>query len=98
MELLFLWVADHNCIKNQEFNFSPIYKFNFKPDLNEIKSNRRITKGVLHKSEIIPEIDGNLFGDHIRNITAIVGQNGTGKSSLIKNIFSFSKKLGGTEC
>ena len=93
MELLYLWVEDYNCIKKQEFNFNPNYRFSFKPYFYEDNPNNRVRGGELIKEDLTPTIDDNFFGDHITNITAVVGKNGTGKSSLINKIFSFSNKL-----
>lgn len=85
MELLYVWIEDYNCIKNQGFNFSPRYQFSFEPTYD----GKLIRGGNLTKKDLEPTIEDNFFGKHISNITAIVGKNGTGKSSIIDYIFSF---------
>lgn len=72
MELIYLWInqSAHDCIKNQEFNFSPIHRFSVdnKDDPTFIKYEKRENEINFMKS-------GN-----ISNITAIVGSNGAGIS------------------
>lgn len=78
MELIYLWInqSAHDCIKNQEFNFSPIHRFSVdnKYDPTSIKYEKSENEINFMKS-------GN-----ISNITAIVGSNGAGKSTLLSFI------------
>ena len=74
MELLYLYIEDdRKNIKDCEFNFSSEFKFLY---------NR--------KDKIIKVIKNeNYISDfwetrNISNITAVIGQNGTGKSNLFK--------------
>lgn len=87
MELVYLWVEEYKNIKNQGFNFSPRFTCKYE-------------KG---KELIIDENKDcleNFFGKNI-NITAIVGENGSGKSTILQSIMSkprifmvvFDKKL-----
>ena len=81
MELIYLYIEDYKNIKNQGFNFSS--KFTWKYD--EVKKTLQIDEKNNHIE--------NFFGENI-NITAIVGENGSGKSNLIKclgNTFSENK-------
>ncbi len=69
MELVYLWVKEYKNIHRQGFNFSPRFNCHYDEDSNELT---------------IDENDGyieNFFDENI-NVTAIVGKNGSGKSSL----------------
>ncbi len=73
MELVYLWVEEYKNIHKQGFNFSPKFNCHYDEDSNEL---------------IIDENDDyieNFFGDNI-NVTAIVGKNGSGKSSVAEMI------------
>jgi len=72
VELVYLWVDKYKNIENQGFNFSP--RFTCKYD----EANKELT---IDKKEHV-----SIFPENI-NITATVGENGSGKSSLIKLIF-----------
>jgi len=71
MELVYLWVEDYKNIHCQGFNFSPRFRCNYNPETNELK--------IEENKDYIP----NFFGENI-NITAIVGKNGSGKSSVLE--------------
>ena len=77
MELVYLWVEDYKNIHEQGFNFSP--KFNCHYD---VKTNK------LTIDENDDHIE-NFFGDNI-NVTAIVGKNGSGKSSVLEYIIQYT--------
>ena len=83
MELVYLWVEDYKNIKEQGFNFSPKFDCHYDGENLIIKDKDHIE---------------NLFGEDI-NITAIVGENGSGKSSIIKLILMsiFYKKYKETD-
>lgn len=73
MELVYLWIEDYKNIKDQGFNFSPRYKC----DYDEKNKELTITKKDAYLE--------NFFGENI-NVTAIVGENGSGKSSVLTGI------------
>jgi len=73
MQLVYLWVAEYKNIKNQGFNFSP----DFKCEYNE-KSNKLTIDNNEDYQSIFPSNIYNI------NVTAIVGENGSGKSSLLE--------------
>ena len=70
MELVYLWVEEYKNIKNQGFNFSPRFECKYDGE------NLTITENKDYMS---------IFPDNI-NITAIVGENGSGKSSALVGI------------
>jgi predicted ATP-dependent endonuclease of OLD family len=74
MELLYVWIEKYKNIEKQGFNFSPRYRFQFNPATNELTQPG--------KNEVIE----NFFGDRISNVTAIIGENGSGKSNLLEAI------------
>jgi len=82
MELVYLWVEDYKNIQKQGFNFSPRFRCEFDEDTKELK--------VVDKDETGEFYPKNFFGDNI-NVTAIVGENGSGKSSLVKFMRLFLK-------
>lgn len=105
MELLYLWIEDYKNIKQQGFNFSPLYDFHFEPtfDKNDTKKEK-VIGGTL--TDNIKEEDRKKKRDFyedffnienekdnkeiqkgkITNVTAIVGENGAGKSSVLEFI------------
>jgi len=74
LELVYLWVEEYKNIHNQGFNFSPKFNCNYDPDTNAL---------TIDENDDYIE---NFFGDNI-NVTAIVGKNGSGKSSVLKLIY-----------
>ncbi len=74
MELVYLWVEEYKNIHRQGFNFSP--RFECKYENNELTICDKKKKKCKDNDYI-----ENFFGDNI-NVTAIVGKNGSGKSSI----------------
>ncbi|RXJ82229.1 ATP-binding protein [Arcobacter sp. F2176] len=81
MELVYLWVEDYKNIKKQGFNFSPRFKCELKDEYDEKGKLKDNCELIIDKNEDYVSI----FPENI-NITAIVGENGSGKSNLIKCI------------
>lgn len=88
MELVYLWVEDYKNIKKQGFNFSSKYECEFNPIYEKDENN--IIK-ISEKSELIVKEKKNqlknIFESNI-SITAIIGQNGSGKSSIFEYLLS----------
>lgn len=77
IRLHYIWFKDYLCFHNQGINLSAKYKFFYDDEADCIK------KIETKKDEYIE----NFFGDNI-DVTAIVGQNGIGKTSLLRFIQS----------
>jgi len=73
LELVYLWVEDYKNIKKQGFNFSP----RFRCEYDDVKKELTIDENDDYISDF--------FGENI-NVTAIVGKNGSGKSSVLELI------------
>jgi predicted ATP-dependent endonuclease of OLD family len=82
MQLLYIWIEDYKNIYRQGFNFSSQHRFEFIPEIN----NENKIDGELIKKEDNPHHIENFFGENITEITAIIGENGAGKSSLLESI------------
>jgi len=70
MELVYLWIEDYKNIKRQGFTFSPKFDCKYDPETNTLE--------IKEKKDYV-----NIFPDNI-NVTAIVGKNGAGKSSVLE--------------
>ncbi len=80
MELIYLWIENYKNIEKQGFNFSPRFRCEYDEDKKKLTINKN---------------KETIFTDNI-NITAIVGENGSGKSNLIKcfgNEFKINKTI-----
>ena len=78
MELVYLWVDKYKNIEKQGFNFSPRFRCEYDEDTKELN--------IVDKDETGEFYPKNFFGENI-NVTAIVGENGSGKSSLIDIVY-----------
>jgi len=75
MELKYIWINEFNIIENLGFNFnhSDKHRFNYNLKILELLPNERLP------------LD---FGPNITGVTAIAGENGSGKSSLCEAVLS----------
>lgn len=83
MELIYLWVKNYKNIKNQGFNFSSRFKCEFFPEFEQDEnSNEKLKDNCKLRIEESKDYF-HIFPENI-NVTAIVGKNGSGKSSLLE--------------
>lgn len=76
MKLLYLWVENHNnMIKNQSFNISRSYHIDFDIEFNGLNVSKN--EGYID----------NFYGNNILDITAIVGKNGVGKTTITRYLY-----------
>jgi len=82
LELVYLWVEDYKNIEKEGFNFSPRFECEFKDKYELIDGKEKLKNNcelIIKDKEHLKDF----FGGNI-NITAIVGENGSGKSSLLE--------------
>lgn len=72
-ELIYLWINkdENGCFQQEGFNFSPQYSISYSMETKELKIEKRDTINVFRN-------------DKIANVTAIIGENGTGKTTLLE--------------
>lgn len=81
MKLLYLWVEDYGILKDAEFNFDSNIRFHYDCEKNELK-----------RIEAKNEIPKNFFslnnsaGNVVESVSAIIGNNGAGKTSVFRLI------------
>ncbi|MCX6051361.1 MAG: ATP-binding protein [Campylobacterales bacterium] len=83
MELVYLWVKDYKNIQKQGFNFSPKFECEFKPEYEKDANGKEKLKDNCELVIKPKEYLENFFGKNI-NVTAIVGENGSGKSRILE--------------
>lgn len=77
MKLLYAWIQNYkNIIVNQDFRISSSYHINFNVKLNKL---------CISKNK---EYIDNFYGNNILDVTAIVGRNGVGKTTLTKCLYN----------
>ena len=79
MELVYLWVEKYNNIEKQGFNFSPRFYCKYDKNIHELI--------IRNDKDYMPDF----FGDNI-DVTAIVGKNGSGKSSVLEILYLINKE------
>ncbi len=78
MQLLYIWIENYRNIEKQGFSFSSEFLFKYDPEKKVLT--------ITDNPNYIPKF----FGEDISNVTAIVGKNGSGKSSILEFLFEQS--------
>ena len=81
IKIHYIWFKDYFTFHNQGINLSNKYVFSYDPNIGEC--------GGLSLEKGNDEYIENFFGNNI-DLTAIVGQNGTGKTSLLRFFLKLS--------
>lgn len=78
-ELIYLWINKdtHGCFHREGFNFSPRYSVSYSPETRVLRIETLDTINVFKNS-------------NIANVTAIIGENGTGKTTLLEYLTGLS--------
>lgn len=74
MELLYYFAIGHNNLSPRGFNFSNQMKINYSPDSGDISM------------ELNPNSTTDFYGKNISSLSAMVGANGTGKTTILNTI------------
>lgn len=74
LTIQYIWVEKYKCFENMEFNFSSKHHFHYNQEINTL----------IHEDHSSEYVEG-FFGENV-DLTAIVGNNGAGKTSVIKMI------------
>lgn len=86
MELAYLYIENYHNLKNVEFNFT-----------QQLQIHYDTAKAVLYCNEIDSSLPSGFWGENIHNLTMIVGNNGTGKTSLMQYIASIAQSIEGSK-
>ncbi len=78
MELVYIWVRSYRCFQNTGFNFSNRFKITYDGF------------GLIIDEEL--KNPPNFFGNKVKNIIGIVGENGSGKSSILELVSTNQKE------
>ena len=78
-ELTYLWINKdtHGCFHREGFNFSPRYSVSYSPETRVLRIETLDRINVFRNS-------------NIANVTAIIGENGTGKTTLLEYLTGLS--------
>ncbi|MGY0372657.1 hypothetical protein [Clostridium sp. JNZ J1-5] len=82
MELVYIWIPKFKNIRNQSYNFDNLYYFQFNKKSKKLKISKR---EKVEPNNFFVKNKGYSLGK-IRNVSAIIGENGSGKSAIFEYI------------
>jgi predicted ATP-dependent endonuclease of OLD family len=74
MKLCYIWIEEYKGFKNQGFNFTTEYIFNYSAENSNVSRNKN------------PKYIEGFFGSDINDIIGIIGQNASGKTNILELI------------
>lgn len=77
MELIYMYIDEANAINNINFNFGGKYKFNYKKEEKKL---------IVERNKNYIQNFFNITNHNIMNVTGIIGENGSGKTSILNKI------------
>ena len=83
MEISYLWIENYKSIEKQGFHFDSSISIEIKSYTKTVECNLEFT---IHKNK--SEQPFWIFDKKITNISAIVGENGAGKTSLMEFLYN----------
>ncbi len=89
MEIIYIWIEKYNNLEDLSFNLGSEkkYTYNHKEKMVIENTNSRFVPNFFNKETIVSS-----SRDILRNLTVIVGENGTGKSSVLDFLRYYKNK------
>lgn len=76
---MYLWIEEYECFTDTGFHFSNIFKFKYDKEASLL---------TIYDSPM-KSVNRDLYEENITNVSVVVGDNGAGKTSLLKGIIDF---------
>lgn len=89
IDLLYIWVNEYKILKNQAVNLSNAYDISLESQTLKLKT---LSEPLDMNIEDLTPLFGQGRVNKINNLTAIVGRNGSGKTTMIQMILSFYER------
>ena len=90
-ELVFIWTKKYKCLENIGLNFNAEHRFKFDYEKRELQYTQNLD--AVKDFFYLDKYDKDTLNTHINNVTAIVGNNGVGKSTVIEMIKKYFNKM-----
>lgn len=81
-ELIYLWIEkdEHKCFRGMGFNFSPCFDITYDEERKKLEIDKKESINVFCQ-------------DNIANVTAIIGENGTGKTTMMSFLTTINESM-----